>query len=90
MTLPLNAFLALAGVALVFSALILRGTRNRVSSITVKIAIVVASLFLLLFPVVTEPLVIYLRGFTGDFSVAMLLLSCCYCYVSKNMYCGGS
>lgn len=75
MTLPLNAFLALAGVALVFSALILRGTRNRVSSIAVKIAIVVASLFLLLFPVVTEPLVIYLRGFTGDFSVAMLLLS---------------
>ena len=75
MTLPLNAFLALGGVALVFSALILRGTRNRVSSITVKIAIVVASLFLLLFPVVTEPLVIYLRGFTGDFSVAMLLLS---------------
>lgn len=76
MTLPSNAFLALGGVALVFSALILRGTRNRVSSITVKIAIVVASLFLLLFPVVTtEPLVIYLRGFTGDFSVAMLLLS---------------
>ena len=75
MTLPLNAFLALGGVALVFSALILHGTRNRVSSITVKIAIVVASLFLLLFPVVTEPLVIYLRGFTGDFSVAMLLLS---------------
>ncbi len=75
MNLPLSVFLAVGGVALVFSALILRVTRHRVSNINVKIAILVASLFLLLFPVVTEPLVIYLRGFTGDFSVAMLLLS---------------
>lgn len=75
MNLPLNVFLALGGVALVFSALILLVTRNRVLSITVKIAIVLTSLFLLLLPVMSEPLVIYLRGFTGDFSVAMLLLS---------------